>query len=72
MQRRHGATWLVMYGFILRADFLEFEDFIAQCYHAIDVIKAHTKDIAVLVGGPAATRNRKGKTCLPPGLYEVK
>ncbi|WP_212001654.1 NAD+ synthase [Chitinophaga sp. HK235] len=42
-------------------DFLEFEDFIGQCYHAIDVIKAHTKDIAVLVGGPARNPQREGK-----------
>lgn len=42
-------------------DFLEFEDFIAQSYHAIDVIKAHTKDIAVLVGGPARNPQREGK-----------
>ena len=42
-------------------DFLEFEDFIAQSHHAIDVIKAHTKDIAVLVGGPARNPQREGK-----------
>lgn len=42
-------------------DFLEFEDFIAQCHHAIDVIKAHTKDIAVLVGAPAHNPQREGK-----------
>ncbi len=42
-------------------DFLEFEDFIAQSYHAIDIIKAHTKDIAVLVGGPARNPQREGK-----------
>ncbi|MBO9729279.1 MAG: NAD+ synthase [Chitinophaga sp.] len=42
-------------------DFLEFEDFIAQCHHAIDVIKTHTKDIAVLVGAPAHNPQREGK-----------
>jgi len=42
-------------------DFLEFEDFIAQSYHAIDTIKAHTKDIAVLVGAPARNPQREGK-----------
>lgn len=42
-------------------DFLEFEDFIAQSYQAIDVIKAHTKDIAVLVGAPARNPQREGK-----------
>lgn len=42
-------------------DFLEFEDFIAQSYRAIDTIKAHTKDIAVLVGAPARNPQREGK-----------
>lgn len=42
-------------------DFLEFEDFIAQSYHAIDVIKAHATDIAVLVGAPARNPQREGK-----------
>nr|MBA2745877.1 NAD+ synthase [Flavisolibacter sp.] len=31
-------------------DFLEFEDFITQCYACIEKIKGHTNDIAVLVG----------------------
>lgn len=42
-------------------DFLEFEDFIAQSYRAIDVIKAHATDIAVLVGAPARNPQREGK-----------
>jgi NAD+ synthase (glutamine-hydrolysing) len=42
-------------------DFLEFEDFIAQSYHAIDVIKAHATDIAVLVGAPARNPQKEGK-----------
>ncbi|NLR61683.1 NAD+ synthase [Chitinophaga polysaccharea] len=42
-------------------DFLEFEDFIAQCHKAIDVIKTHTRDIAVLVGAPARNAQREGK-----------
>ncbi|MEC5148275.1 NAD+ synthase [Chitinophaga sp. 212800010-3] len=42
-------------------DFLEFEDFIAQSHHAIDQIKAHTKDIAVLVGAPARNPQKEGK-----------
>ncbi|MGO4289579.1 NAD+ synthase [Chitinophaga sp. RAB17] len=42
-------------------DFLEFEDFIAQSYRAIDVIKAHATDIAVLVGAPARNPQRDGK-----------
>ncbi|WP_343671421.1 NAD+ synthase [Chitinophaga sp.] len=42
-------------------DFLEFEDFIQQCYAAIDTIKAHTQDIAVLVGGPCRNQAPEGK-----------
>ncbi|RFS22609.1 NAD+ synthase [Chitinophaga silvatica] len=42
-------------------DFLEFEDFIRQCYHAIDQIKEHTQDIAVLVGAPARNPQKEGK-----------
>jgi NAD+ synthase (glutamine-hydrolysing) len=42
-------------------DFLEFEDFIQQCYAAIDTIKAHTQNIAVLVGGPARNPQPEGK-----------
>lgn len=42
-------------------DFLEFEDFIRQCYHAIEQIKEHTQDIAVLVGAPARNPQKEGK-----------
>ncbi|NSL88930.1 NAD+ synthase [Chitinophaga sp. Mgbs1] len=42
-------------------DFLEFEDFIAQSHAAIDRIKAHTLDIAVLVGAPARNPQKEGK-----------
>jgi NAD+ synthase (glutamine-hydrolysing) len=42
-------------------DFLEFEDFIQQSYAAIDRIKAHTGNIAVLVGGPGRNTQREGK-----------
>ncbi|MCW3462879.1 NAD+ synthase [Chitinophaga nivalis] len=42
-------------------DFLEFEDFIVQSYRAIDAIKAHTQQIAVLVGAPARNPQREGK-----------
>ncbi|RAJ75197.1 NAD+ synthase (glutamine-hydrolysing) [Chitinophaga dinghuensis] len=42
-------------------DFLEFEDFIARCYTAIDEIKQHATDIAVLVGGPARNPQPEGK-----------
>lgn len=42
-------------------DFLEFNDFIRQCYESVDAIKAHATDIAVLVGGPARNPRKEGK-----------
>jgi NAD+ synthase (glutamine-hydrolysing) len=42
-------------------DFLEFEDFISRCYASIELIKAHTIGIGVIVGSPAPNRDPKGK-----------
>jgi NAD+ synthase (glutamine-hydrolysing) len=42
-------------------DFVEFDDFINKCYAAIDLVKAHTKDIAVLVGSPDRNPIKEGK-----------
>jgi NAD+ synthase (glutamine-hydrolysing) len=42
-------------------DFVEFTDFINQCYAAIDQIKEHTEDIGVLIGSPARNPLREGK-----------
>ncbi|MFM2224301.1 MAG: hypothetical protein RJA07_503 [Bacteroidota bacterium] len=42
-------------------DFLEFEDFIQKCENAIDEIKLHTADIAVLVGCPSRNPKVEGK-----------
>lgn len=42
-------------------DFLEFEDFIAKCYAAIDEIKKHTGQVAVLVGAPCRNPVSEGK-----------
>src|SRR6186713_2447062 len=42
-------------------DFLEFEDFIRQSYHAIDTIKEHADTIGVLIGGPARNAVKDGK-----------
>ncbi|PWT77793.1 MAG: NAD+ synthase [Bacteroidetes bacterium] len=42
-------------------DFLEFEDFILQCYHAIDIIREQTDTIGVIVGSPARNPNPQGK-----------
>jgi NAD+ synthase (glutamine-hydrolysing) len=42
-------------------DFLEFDDFISKCYHAIDTIKQHADTIAVLIGAPDKNPVREGK-----------
>src|ERR671912_1013802 len=42
-------------------DFLEFHDFINQCYHAIDKVKEHADDIGVLIGSPAGNPLKEGK-----------
>jgi NAD+ synthase (glutamine-hydrolysing) len=42
-------------------DFLEFHDFINQCYEAIDKIKEHADDIGVLIGAPARNPLKEGK-----------
>ncbi len=43
-------------------DFLEFEDFLARCYASIELIKAHTDGIGVVIGSPAPNRTAKGKS----------
>ncbi len=42
-------------------DFLEFNDFIQECYKAIDIIKEHTEDIGVIVGCPQRNPDKEGK-----------
>lgn len=42
-------------------DFLEFEDFIAQCYAAIDRIREEADTIGVIVGSPARNPVKEGK-----------
>jgi NAD+ synthase (glutamine-hydrolysing) len=42
-------------------DFLEFDDFIKQCYNAIEVIKQHTEGIGVIVGAPRRNPLPEGK-----------
>jgi NAD+ synthase (glutamine-hydrolysing) len=42
-------------------DFLEFNDFINECYRAIDIIKEHTEDIGVIVGSPQRNPEVAGK-----------
>lgn len=42
-------------------DFLEFDDFIAKCYAALDRIREETAHIGVIVGSPARNPTGKGK-----------
>jgi NAD+ synthase (glutamine-hydrolysing) len=42
-------------------DFLEFEDFINECYKTIDIIKEHADTIGVLIGSPARNPLKAGK-----------
>ncbi|HEY0057499.1 MAG TPA: nitrilase-related carbon-nitrogen hydrolase, partial [Flavisolibacter sp.] len=42
-------------------DFVEFEDFINQCYETIDLIKEHADTIGVLIGSPARNLQKEGK-----------
>ena len=42
-------------------DFVEFNDFINKCYEAIERIKAHTHNIAVIVGSPERNPIKEGK-----------
>ena len=40
-------------------DFLEFEDFIAQSYAAVDRIREHADTIGVIIGAPARNPQRE-------------
>lgn len=42
-------------------DFLDFEDFINQCYTAINTIKQHTNGIGVILGAPQKNLDASGK-----------
>ena len=55
-------------------DFLEFKDFINQCYGSIDKIKEHAVDIGVIVGAPAINPDAAGKDLFNAAwfLYEGK
>ncbi|WP_276479940.1 NAD+ synthase [Paraflavitalea pollutisoli] len=55
-------------------DFLEFNDFINECYRAIDIIKEHTEDIGVIVGSPMRNPEVAGKDLFNAAwlLYEKK
>ena len=42
-------------------DFVEFSDFINQCYETIDAIKEHADTIGVIIGSPARNLQKEGK-----------
>ncbi|HEU4902253.1 MAG TPA: NAD+ synthase [Flavisolibacter sp.] len=42
-------------------DFLEFHDFINQCYAAIDKVKEYADTVGVLIGSPARNPRKEGK-----------
>src|SRR5579862_2824095 len=42
-------------------DFVEFEDFIAECYGSLDSIKEHADTIGVIVGSPMRNPEPEGK-----------
>ncbi|MEI8099645.1 MAG: NAD+ synthase [Sediminibacterium sp.] len=50
-------------------DFVEFNDFIAKCYDAIDRIKMHADTIGVLVGSPAKNKFQKGKSLFNAAFF---
>ena len=55
-------------------DFVEFNDFINKCYASIELIKAHTDNVGVIIGSPARNPNQKGKGLFNAAffLYEQK
>lgn len=55
-------------------DFVEFNDFINKCYEAIDAIKSHTDNIAVIIGSPERNAIREGKDLFNSAwfLYQKK
>jgi NAD+ synthase (glutamine-hydrolysing) len=55
-------------------DFVEFADFINQCYASVDRIKKAADTIGVLIGSPARNPNEKGKDLYNAAffLYEQK
>jgi NAD+ synthase (glutamine-hydrolysing) len=42
-------------------DFLEFNDFVRQCYDTLDLVKEHADTIGVLLGSPAYNPLKEGK-----------
>jgi NAD+ synthetase len=55
-------------------DFLEFDDFITECYKAIDIIKEQADTIGVIVGSPQRNPDKEGKDLFNAAwlLYDKK
>lgn len=50
-------------------DFLEFDDFIAKCYESIDLIKAHSNGIGVIIGSPQRNLLPEGKDLFNSAVF---
>lgn len=55
-------------------DFLEFDDFIGECYKAIDIIKEQADSIGVIIGSPQRNPLKEGKDLFNAAwlLYDKK
>jgi len=55
-------------------DFLEFDDFINECYKAIDIIKEQADTIGVIIGSPQRNPSKEGKDLFNAAwlLYDKK
>ncbi|OQP64907.1 NAD+ synthase [Niastella vici] len=55
-------------------DFLEFDDFINECYKAIDIIKEQADTIGVIIGSPQRNPQKEGKDLFNAAwlLYDKK
>jgi NAD+ synthase (glutamine-hydrolysing) len=55
-------------------DFLEFDDFINECYKAIDIIKEQADTIGVIIGSPQRNPSKEGKDLFNTAwlLYDKK
>lgn len=76
--KREGADLVVfselsVCGYPAR-DFMEFNDFIDQCYQSIHTIAKHADTIGVIVGGPHRNPNKEGKDLFNSAwfLYETE
>ena len=50
-------------------DFVDFSDFIAKCYSAIEIIKEEADTIGVLIGSPARNLLQKGKNLFNAAFF---